>query len=257
MEIASNTFRTDLTPAEKGQHMVEWCRLHGLRLPDEYDAPTAADAEAPKTEKTFRFSEGQTGTDSALERGALVDASEQKHHRPGPGRGHKGTIAKAAEAFGVSKPTARKCIAAAQSSKASLGQVENGQETGRMQTAYSKLTKEAKIIVRERDELEKTRSTTIVGYTYVSPKKSPIVHEASLKPPAKQVPFLNKRFAAEDAEREKSEKEHEKMRQDLVFTTGLSNKWQEAISICPKRTRLWLDLDDGCGDGGSRLAREA
>jgi hypothetical protein len=77
MEIASNTFRTDLTPAEKGQHMVEWCRLHGLPLPDESDAPAATDAVAPKTENVSRFSEGQTGTDSALERGALADASEQ------------------------------------------------------------------------------------------------------------------------------------------------------------------------------------
>jgi hypothetical protein len=66
------------------------------------------------------------------------------------------------------------------------------------------------------------------------------VHEASLKPPAKQVNFLKRHFAAKDAEREKSKKEQEKIRQEMVFTS-LASKFQEAISICPIRTRRWLD----------------
>jgi hypothetical protein len=61
------------------------------------------------------------------------------------------------------------------------------------------------------------------------------------QPSEKQAKFLKRRFAREDAKRGRSEKEQEKKRQDLVFAIDLSSKWQEAISICPKRTRFWLD----------------
>jgi hypothetical protein len=140
MEIAANAFRTELTRTESGSQMIEWCRLHGLPLPGELGAeggtvvapqpdpggdvevtlePVTERVSRPddgleqeaKVETPFHFPEGDgDGEPEAVS----VEAPTELSSHARPGRGHKGTVAKVAEAFGVSKPTARACLAAAQ-----------------------------------------------------------------------------------------------------------------------------------------------
>jgi hypothetical protein len=164
MEIAANVFRAELTPAEKGRQMIEWCRLHGLPVPGEDDggalgegeraaaesddpqadgSPLADAVKAPeKLKNGFQFSEPLAGapcqelpasTDDSQPAQLQADApcqqlppGDAQRAKPADvpparacgGRGKKGSTALAAAAFGISKPTVRAYVAAAQAEAA-------------------------------------------------------------------------------------------------------------------------------------------
>jgi hypothetical protein len=107
-EVDENLIRKGLPPEVEGQLMIEWCRLHGLPLPgeDESDADIeAAGAAVVDTDKVVNvdhFIQEPTSSPVATT------------PRPRTGRGNKGTVSKAAEAFGVSKNTARSRLTAGQ-----------------------------------------------------------------------------------------------------------------------------------------------
>jgi hypothetical protein len=111
-EVDENLIRKGLPPEVEGRLMIEWCRLHGLPVPGDAN-------DVPEAEKVVNIGHHQADV-ATLPTADGAGKVENIFHfpvpqqQPRPGRGHKGAIAKVADIFGVSKPTARSRIAAAQ-----------------------------------------------------------------------------------------------------------------------------------------------
>jgi ParB family chromosome partitioning protein len=58
MEIAANALRTELTPAEKGRQMIEWCRLNRLPVPGEDGGVAVSKAERAAPESADPHASG-------------------------------------------------------------------------------------------------------------------------------------------------------------------------------------------------------
>jgi ParB-like nuclease family protein len=127
MEIAANLYRTELTPAERGQQMIVWCRLHGLPVPgdnstpntgcDDAQRPTEPDASAAEPDKlgspTQFCPSSPPVFPATTPRGkAWPRSADDAALSPG-GRGKRGTASQVADVFGVSKKTALSNMAAA------------------------------------------------------------------------------------------------------------------------------------------------